>query len=250
MYVDGNGGGDTMAGLDHGKIREPERRPEATPPPPDRLGVGRKEQDSPSGPPEQPQPPPEKGGKIPPTLTGGQEGSWYPPSRERILDGIPIIDPNELPKATNDTTIGVMAPDWKSRVLNGPTCIGPAGATPCVGVILIPNNPWDPTIALHFQGGSSVGSGLRNCGFPQTPYDRSWRPLGPGAIPPPTKPNCTAVICGGGDSPEGRRLLERVIEELRRLGIPIDGYVNDDTVYVGADGKLRRKDNDFPYKPD
>ena len=158
------------------------------------------------------------------------KGWWNPwkHDREDALKDIPRLTPAEPGKPPQDGQIPrrplIPGPGanlgggrWGKGIVPPGSIVGPSGCGPCVGVILIPDDPTKPIIIIHFLAGVNSGSsGLDAAGAKNL---KGYK----------------AVIIGGSG---GGGLLHNVIGEIKRRGGTIKGYVPGSGAGVDDKGNL------------
>jgi len=147
-------------------------------------------------------------------------------TRPDILGSIPTLQPGKgmtCGKAPG-TPVAPTSASTNITLLPSPnpSPIGVTGATPCAGLILIPNDPKDqgrPYQAYHFG-----------------PLDDPSDTLGginPYAIPGWGDPGYKALITGAtGNTSDSLTSLDNVIQACKSQNIPIKGYVQSTSVFV------------------
>lgn len=148
------------------------------------------------------------------------------PSKAAQLKNIPILRKPDL-TPTPPTGLPELAGGGRihESVLAPGQIIGVTGASPCVGVLLIPPDKTQPTYAIHFQ---CTNSPSRN--MPVLPYYLA--------------ADYKAVLCGAEFDPDpvtNRQpmyALKSVISELKYQGIPIKGYVPAPGMAVDSSGNI------------
>jgi len=205
------------------------------------------------------------------TQLGGKpislQPTWLPPftvgdpdPKAKILGTIPILRPRDLPEvppSLKQNGFGT-ATGWSGTIPTGHT-VGPSGCGPCVGVVLIPSSPSDPTYVLHFSAMEGISQGFRDVGFeipPQFPNITGkaiagfWKnginlaafPKLTGSVPP----GYTAYVNGAevprGNDPAINKLrlttLASVLSYLKSNGITVAGYIPAASFQVGRNGTV------------
>jgi len=172
-----------------------------------------------------------------------EEETWVlfdQPSKAELLKDIPILrQPDLTPRPPNGLPELAGGGRIHKSVLSPGQIIGVTGASPCVGVLLIPPSNKSPTYAIHFQCSNSPSRNM---------------PI----LPPYIAPQYRAVLCGAQFDPDpvtNRQpinALKSVIRQLKYQGIPIEGYIAAPGMAVDSSGNIIWTTPDQPknqYEP-
>jgi len=147
------------------------------------------------------------------------DGNWHilpAPNKWSTLDCVAVVSHWEKPpgRPAGSHLFQVQAKKcWYGHIPKG-EFVGPEGCGPCVGLVLIPKKPGDPTFVFHYSMFDQVFGSLEQAQFLQ-----NGRP----------RPGYSAVLCGCDLNDSGveaaLHTLSDTVTMLKFQGIPIKCYV-------------------------